>query len=127
MWMCRDVPTHEAKYTTLDLRPGGSYVIEIPMPKEGFTYRGHGVFREVKPPEKLVFTWAWEKVPAGKGEPEDLHEGESLVTVELFARGNSTDMIFTHENFPNAKVRDEHKKGWDGCFDVLEKYLNAVR
>ena len=122
-WMCRDVPTHVPKYTTLELRPGGRYVIEIALPAEGFTYRGYGVFREVKPPEKLVFTWAWEKLLPGKDKAEDLNEGESLVTVQLIARGDSTDMIFTHENFPNAKVRDDHQKGWDGCFEVLQNYL----
>jgi uncharacterized protein YndB with AHSA1/START domain len=126
-WMCRDVPTHEPKYKELDVRLGGRYVIEIPIANEGFTYRGYGTFREVKPPEKLVFTWAWEKVPAGKGEPEQLDEGESLVTVELIARGKSTEMIFTHESFANAKIRDEHQKGWDGCFEVLDKYLKGQR
>jgi len=34
-------------------------------------------------------------------------------------------MIFTHKNFTTAKVRDSHQKGWDGCFDVLEKVLAA--
>ncbi|MGH9747759.1 MAG: SRPBCC family protein [Candidatus Acidiferrales bacterium] len=124
-WMCKDVPEHNPSYTELDLRPGGRYVIEIPMPKEGFTYRGYGVFREVRPPEKLVFTWAWEKIFPGRSEPEDLHQGESQVTVELIARGKSTEMIFTHEGFPSAKIRDEHQKGWDGCFDALDKALAA--
>jgi uncharacterized protein YndB with AHSA1/START domain len=122
-WMCRDVPTHEPKYTELDLRPGGRYVIEIPVPKEGFTYRGHGVFQEVKPPERLVFTWGWQKVPLGKGKSEELQKTESLVTVELFERGKSTEMVFTHERFENAKMRDEHQKGWDGCFEKLAEFL----
>jgi uncharacterized protein YndB with AHSA1/START domain len=124
-WMCRDVPTHEPTYKELDVRPGGRYVIEIPVPREGFTYRGHGQFREVKPPEKLVFTWGWEKVPLGKGKPEEIDGGESLVTVEFISRGKSTEMIFTHEGFPNTKVREDHQKGWNGCFDVLGKYLAA--
>jgi hypothetical protein len=34
-------------------------------------------------------------------------------------------MIFTHEKFVNAKERDSHKRGWDGCFDVLDKALAA--
>lgn len=122
-WMCKDVPEHNPKYTELDLRPGGRYVIEIAMPKQGFTYRGHGTFREVKPPEKLVFTWAWEQIPPPERKDEDMEDSESLVTVELIARGNSTEMIFTHENFTTAKVRDSHQKGWDGCFDALDKVL----
>jgi uncharacterized protein YndB with AHSA1/START domain len=124
-WMCRDVPTQDPRYTELDVRPGGRYVIEIEMPAEGFTYRGYGIFHEVKPPEKLVFTWAWEKVPPEKGKSEDLQITESLVTVELIARGSSTEMVFTHENFTSAKIRDDHQKGWVGCFEVLEKYLSA--
>jgi len=124
-WMCRDVPSQFPKYTELDVRPGGRYVIEIPVPNEGFTYRGFGVFREVKPPEKLVFTWAWTQVPPPKKMPEDLDGTESLVTVQFFERGNSTEMIFAHENFTNVKMRDSHQKGWDGCFAVLEKYLEA--
>ena len=124
-WMCRDVPERDPKYTELDLRPGGRYVIEIPVPREGFTYRGYGVFREVKPPEKLVFTWAWEQIPPPKNKSDEIDHSESLVTVQLLARGNSTEMIFTHEKFVNAKERDSHQQGWDGCFDVLDKALAA--
>jgi uncharacterized protein YndB with AHSA1/START domain len=123
--MCKDVPEHNPKYTELDLRPGGRYVIEIPVPQQGFTYRGYGTFREVKPPEELVFTWAWEQIPPPEKKPEDMEDTESLVTVRLIDRGNSTEMIFTHENFTSAKVRDSHQKGWDGCFDVLQKVLAA--
>ncbi len=54
-----------------------------------------------------------------------MEDTESLVTVQLIDRGNSTEMIFTHENFTTAKVRDSHQKGWDGCFDALEKALAA--
>jgi uncharacterized protein YndB with AHSA1/START domain len=50
---------------------------------------------------------------------------ESLVTVQLIDRGKSTEMIFTHENFTTAKVRDSHKQGWDGCFEALDKVLAA--
>ncbi|MGH9713320.1 MAG: SRPBCC family protein [Candidatus Acidiferrales bacterium] len=123
--MCRDVPTHEPKYTEFDLRPGGRYVIEIPVPQEGFTYRGYGVFREVKPPERLVFSWAWQKVKAGESQPEELQDAASVVTVELIDRGKSTDMVFTHEGFSGATMRDEHQKGWDGCFEKLEAYLRT--
>ncbi len=52
-WMCRDVPTHEVKYLELSVRTGGRYRIEVKDPA-GETYLGQGVYREVKPPEKLV-------------------------------------------------------------------------
>jgi uncharacterized protein YndB with AHSA1/START domain len=72
-----------------------------------------------------VFTWAWEQIPPPKQKPEDMEDTESLVTVQLIDRGKSTEMIFTHENFTTAKVRDSHKQGWEGCFDALDKVLAA--
>jgi uncharacterized protein YndB with AHSA1/START domain len=118
--MCRDVPTQEPKYVELDVRPGGRYVIEIQTP-EGFLYRGSGTFREVKPPERLVFTWFWERIP--EAPDEHLQRSESVATVELFERGAATEMVFTHEFFESPPIRDDHQKGWDGCFAVLATVL----
>jgi len=120
-WMCKDVPAHDPKYVELDVRPGGRYVIEIPIP--GGKYVGQGVFREVKPPEKLVFTWSWKREPERSG--ERVPAGESLVTVELFEQGGATEMVFTHEYFESAEVREETRTGWLGCFEILAKVVEA--
>jgi uncharacterized protein YndB with AHSA1/START domain len=120
-WMCKDDPTHHARYTELEVRPGGRYVIEIPLP-DG-KYVGTGTFREVQPPERLVFTWAWTRFPEKTGEPSQ--DAESLVTVELIDRGASTEMIFTHENFESAEIREGTRTGWLGCFEYLAKVLGG--
>ena len=120
-WMCKDVPTHNPKYVELDVRPGGRYVIEIPIP-DG-KYVGQGRFREVKPPEKLVFTWSWKRVPEKPG--ERVPAGESLVTVELFEQGSATEMVFTHEHFESAETREETRTGWLGCFAKLAELVEA--
>lgn len=121
-WMCRDVPTHDVKYLELDVRPGGHYSIQVKAP-EGVTYLGKGTFREVSPPEKLVFTWGWTRSPEDPNEP--LQKSETLVTVVLVDRGASTEMMFTHTNFVHAKELEDTRKGWGGCFDVLEQYLEG--
>ena len=118
-WMCKDDPTHNARYVELDVRPGGRYVIEIPQP-DG-KYVGTGTFREVRAPEKLVFTWAWKRLPEKPGEA--LQDAESLVTVELVDRGASTEMNFTHEDFEGAGIREGTRTGWLGCFGHLAKVL----
>ena len=119
-WMCRDVPTHEVKYLELSVRTGGRYRIEVKDPA-GETYLGQGIYREVKPPEKLVFTWAWTK---SSSTPDDsLQTTDSLITVEFFARGNSTEVVLTQELLQNQASRDSHKRGWEGCFDKLAEYL----
>ena len=118
--MCKHVPTHNPKYVELDVRPGGRYVIEIPLP-DG-KYVGQGTFREVKPPEKLVFTWSWKRFPEKSGEQLG---GESLVTADLFDRGASTEMIFTHTDFESAGIREGTRTGWLGCFEVLARLLEG--
>jgi len=121
-WMCRDVPTQDPKYVELDVRPGGHYAIEIKTP-EGVTYLGQGIFREVRPPEKLVFTWAWTTSP--ESTTEELQKDESVVTVELFERGSSTEMVFKHEKLSSIQSQKSHKKGWEGCFEMLTKVLES--
>jgi uncharacterized protein YndB with AHSA1/START domain len=123
-WMCKDVPSHTVIHHEQDIRPGGRWRMEIRDPAKNEVYWGQGVYREVKPVEKLVFTWHWTK---DRPDGENLHPGseETIVTVEFFARGNSTEVVLTHAAFASPKLRDEHDRGWNGCFDVLEKALAA--
>ncbi len=123
-WMCRDVPAHTVIHHQQDIRTGGRYLMEIRDPAKGETYWGQGTYREVTPPEKLVFTWAWSK---DRPDGPTLHPGshETLVTVEFFARGNSTEVVLTHTGLGTAALRDDHNRGWNGCFDVLAKVLQS--
>jgi uncharacterized protein YndB with AHSA1/START domain len=73
-----------------------------------------GVYREVRPPERLVYTWRWE------AEPE---LGETLVTVEFLDRGASTEVVLTHERFPSDAVRDQHGTGWSSCLECLAEVV----
>ena len=105
------------KYVTripvLEVRPGGRYRVE--METEGKAHIVVGTYREVKPPEKLVFTWKWETEP---------QHGDTLVTIEFLDRGGKTEVILTHEKFPSDAARDEHNKGWTGCFDRLGQFVS---
>ena len=103
---------HTTKVIALDVRVGGRYRVKMHSPG-GKVYTVVGTFREVRPPEKLVFTWAWE----GK----DM--GETLVTLEFHDRKGSTDLVLTHELFPTQELRDEYNKGWDGCLSRLAKLV----
>jgi uncharacterized protein YndB with AHSA1/START domain len=123
-WMCRDVSAHVITHHVQDIRTGGRYLMEIHDPAKGETYWGKGHYLEVKPPEKIVFTWSWEKTEPN-GSRTEMHPGspETQVTVEFFARGNSTEVVLTHGVFSSKKLRDEHDDGWNGCFDVLARVL----
>jgi len=73
-----------------------------------------GEFLQVKPEEKLVYTWLWE---------DGISPGTTRVTVEFYDHGSSTEVILTHELFPNEEERQKHSHGWNACFDHLERYL----
>jgi uncharacterized protein len=51
--------------------------------------------------------------------------GESQVSVEFLDRGGATEVQITHEQLPNDEVQEDHKQGWNGCLDKLEKLLAA--
>ena len=126
-WICKDVSSHIVIHHQQDIRSGGRYRIEVRDPAKGETYMGRGVYREVKPPEKIVFTWSWTK-ETPNGAPVELHPAspETLVTVEFFARGNSSEVVLTHATFGATQDRDEHKQGWNGCFDMLARVLQTT-
>jgi uncharacterized protein YndB with AHSA1/START domain len=120
-WMCRDVASHEVRFLRLDVLPNGRYEIEVKTP-EGVTWIGGGFYREVKPPEKLSFTWSWKRKP--EASDASIHAEDSLVTVEFFERGtDSTEVVLKHELLTTEESRKSHKKGWEGCFDKLAEYL----
>ena len=112
-WLCPGpVRMLEAK---VDARVGGEYHFRMNTPEKG---EGaiHGVYREVSPPNKLVFTWSGGCCQIGEGE-------ESLVTVDFIDKNGATEVCITHERFPSQEVCDQHAYGWGECFNKLEKLL----
>jgi uncharacterized protein YndB with AHSA1/START domain len=98
----------------LDVREGGRYAIEFST-KDGEQHHVSGVYREVVPNEKLVFSWAWRTMP----------ERNSLVTVLIKRLGEGSLLTLLHEKFFDEDARDRHEHGWTGCLDKLENYLAA--
>ena len=97
-----------------DTRSGGRYRWLMRAP-DGQEHDVSGVYREVIPNEKLVFTWAWKSAP----------ERESLVTVTFKPDGGGTIMTLTHEQFFDEEARDRHQHGWNGSMEKLDKYVTA--
>jgi uncharacterized protein YndB with AHSA1/START domain len=98
-----------------DVRVGGRYRVVMQKAGDSEQHDVSGVYREVIPNERLVFTWAWKTTP----------ERESLVTITFKADGDGTLMTFTHEQFFDEDARDRHQHGWNGSFEKLEKYFAA--
>jgi uncharacterized protein YndB with AHSA1/START domain len=92
----------------MDLREGGTYRFAMKPPDGDVVFVG-GTFREVKPPDRLVFTWAWEE--------DDGPGHESLVTVDFAERDGSTELTLTQERLADATSRDAHVEGWTSTLD----------
>ena len=120
-WMCSDAPTQRVKYLELEVKTGGRYVMEVTDTATGEVYLGQGIYRDVTPPQKLVFTWGWQKRQRD-GSLTTL-ESETQVTVEFWERGGSTEVVLTHKFFPTEKAAKSTEEGWKGCFDALAGVL----
>jgi uncharacterized protein YndB with AHSA1/START domain len=115
---CEESSLRSAK---LDARTGGKYRLQV-QKNDGEFFTTVGVYREVKPPERLVFTWQFEKDGSGD-EFGEVEPPEMLVTVEFKARGKQTELILIHERFASAESRDGHEQGWTRCLDSLGKFV----
>jgi uncharacterized protein YndB with AHSA1/START domain len=117
-------------FTTTDLgmptNPGALWhrTMEGLVPATGqlVKLKQHGTVREVKPPELLVFSFAWD-VPSDVG-LSNMDLEENIVTVRLEERGNKTAMTFTQGPFLSASACDGHTGGWNSAFDKFMEFLN---
>lgn len=75
-----------------------------------------GIYREIVPGKKLVFTWGWEG-------PERV---ETLVTVDFIDKDDGTEVTVTHERFTNPEQAKMHTEGWIGCLESLVRFLSAA-
>ncbi|HEU5395595.1 MAG TPA: SRPBCC domain-containing protein [Verrucomicrobiae bacterium] len=105
-----------------DPRVGGRYRLQVQRP-DGEYFTTVGTYREINPPERLVFTWQFEKDGSGD-EFGEVEPPEMLVTLEFKARGKQTELTLTHEHFGSVESRDRHNEGWNRCLDELGKFVS---
>jgi uncharacterized protein YndB with AHSA1/START domain len=108
-------------HADMDVRVGGSYRIEFRRPLGfGWTTYVVGTFLEVSPPERLVYTFAWERPP-----PPALGMGDSRVTVEFTDLDGATEVSLTHERLDQRRLRVFHRFGWHHSLHALSTLLEA--
>jgi uncharacterized protein YndB with AHSA1/START domain len=96
----------------IDLRTGGGYSMDF-NEKGGGVHSLSGIYREIRPPERLVFTWVW-----GHGQFAGM---EMLVTIELREADGGTELTLIHEALPSEDARDLHNQGWTSTLDCLDQ------
>ena len=124
-------PDYTTPIAEIDLRVGGKYRLGMLPPDKDQPMVIGGVYREVKPPEKLVYTWVWEpqtpetQIRSGSGPEGLVAPGETLVTVEFHDVDGQTEVVLTHQFFADQDMRDKHSHGWNGCLEQLATLVEA--
>jgi uncharacterized protein YndB with AHSA1/START domain len=98
----------------MDVRPGGEWRATMRSP-DGREYPQHGVFREIVPPERLVFTLTWDS------DPQETH----LVTITFADRGDRTELTLRKGPFTSESSRRGETSGWNESLDRLTAYVAA--
>jgi uncharacterized protein YndB with AHSA1/START domain len=98
----------------VDLRVGGRYRIDNAFP-DGRVVVLIGEFEVIERPNRLTYTWRVDGSPGA----------QERVTVRFEPRNGATEVIVTHERIPDEPVRDQHRRGWEGCLDGLARFVSG--
>jgi uncharacterized protein YndB with AHSA1/START domain len=105
---------------TQDARVGGAWRGMLRPDDGGKDLWQGGVFREITPPKRVSYTFAWDEDDYGK--PGNV----MLVTLDFEDIGGKTRLNFHQSGFTTAGQRDGHNGGWSSSFDRFEEYLATV-
>ena len=97
-------------------RVGSSYRIAM-QPPDGELFHLAGEFREVDPPERLAYTFAWE--------PPDPDDQENLVTLVFLEQRGSTELVMSQAPFLTQARLELHRQGWTDSMNRLEALLSG--
>jgi uncharacterized protein YndB with AHSA1/START domain len=106
-------------FPKFEARRGAWFTLKV-MSEHG-DYELHGMFREVRPPEKLVLHWEW-----GKQSPITGSTGAVELTLRFLDEKGKTKIVLTQTGFRNEESRRWYERGWHRCFDQMEHLLRSA-
>lgn len=100
-----------------DLRIGGAWRVLFGPTREEM-YLEHGVFLEIDPPHRLVYTTLYEF-------PDGRPSFETRVTVTFEAHDDGALLRLLDTGYPSEEQRAAHESGWPGFLDAFERTLDS--
>jgi uncharacterized protein YndB with AHSA1/START domain len=98
-----------------DLRVGGAWRVMF-GPTRDEMYLEHGVFEEIDPPLRVVYSSLYE-FPDGRA------PFATRVIVTFEARAEGTLLTVLDTGYPSEEQRDRNESGWPGFLDAFERTL----
>ncbi len=108
LWFCGSNTTMSC--VEIDARVGGGYRIVMSDGDRDWSHTG--IYQEIDPPRRLVFTWC----------TPSTNEQETLVTVTLKPEAGKTRLRLVHERLPAATF-EGHRDGWIELIGKLNDLL----
>jgi len=112
------LPSTPLETISFDVRKDGRYRYTMINKETGQEFPTGGVFLEVIPLERLVFTW---------GYPDARIEDSPVVTLTLTSQGDCTEMIFHLRGFSGHPGDQYVYDGWFNTFDNLSTHLSEQK
>ena len=100
----------------IDARVGGGLRLVMGTP-DGSAYGGGGQYVELRPPDRLAFTWRWD-------DPAD--SPEQLIEVSFTANADATTTVVLVNSGIAEHELDDHRTGWQVSFDLLDAALRPA-
>lgn len=100
----------------VDLREGGTYRYTMVHEESGQEYPTTGIYLEVSPPERLIFTW---------GNAGDAEHEVPIVTVTLTEKDGGTEVLLQVQRVDGHKGDGQFYDGWDEALEGLADYAGG--
>jgi uncharacterized protein YndB with AHSA1/START domain len=99
-----------------DFRVGGDYHIE--MVCGDVTMNVTGTYETITVNKKLAYTWT--------SDFGEFATTDSLVEIQFFDRGDSTEIVLDHTRFVSEHAAQGHTEGWTFALGTLERLLQGT-
>ncbi len=100
-----------------DARDGGTWQLAM-LARDGSRHAVGGSYRELRRPQRLVYTWQWQ------GENSPMPGLQTLVEIDLVERDGGTELTLRHSGFPSTAARDGHQLGWQSTLNHLVDHVD---
>lgn len=111
LWFGSD-PNGKVLAAKFDVQINGIFSVTFAN-SDGSEFTCHGMYQEIAPPSRLVFTWGWANQP----------EVDELVTLQFTPTEDGTSMLFEQSNIDPRTGLHNYDAGWRSTFQKLEKAL----
>jgi uncharacterized protein YndB with AHSA1/START domain len=110
-----------------DVRVGGRYSLVMRAQDGPETVYVHGTYKEIDPPNRLVFTHVFERRGGGAlFVPAGLADHQTQVTVEFSSHRDGTELVLVQEKIPTSAAEELLEFGWQGILHKLAGYLGRI-